>query len=189
MLACVVSYCFFDLPLAKYFENISGTLSNADKFITDLIDPNNHYFLWPILYFVFRFMGKKEFLANRCLLILMSIPLSNLVIEILKSLLGRARPKLLYSQDLFGFTFLSFTNAFKSFPSGHACTIGAICGAVACFYPRATFFLTSLALLLAFTRIILAQHYLSDIIAGVAAGILLSQWIYGIMRKQNIPFY
>lgn len=187
-LGCLFSYFLIDIPLAKYFEHLSGPLEMASKLITDLIDPKYHYFLWPILYFSLRFLWNNPTWANRCLLILQSIPLTNLAVELVKCTLGRARPELLFSQDLYGFTYLTTANAFKSFPSGHACTIGAICGAFACFYPRATLPLVIGAFVLAFTRIVLCYHYFSDIVAGITIGILISQWIYSIMRKKNIQF-
>ena len=146
----------------------------------------NH--VWPILFFLFRFIYKKEILGNRCLLILISIPTANLFTEILKKLLGRVRPELLFSHDQYGFTFISHSNLFSSFPSGHACTIGAICGAFACFYPRLWLPLLLLALVLSFSRVILSAHYCSDVIAGVLIGILTAQQIYKLMKKEHISF-
>ncbi|MBS0604116.1 MAG: phosphatase PAP2 family protein [Verrucomicrobia bacterium] len=183
-----MSYLFADIPLAKHFEHLSSPLSPVERVVTDIIDPKYQYFVWPILFFAFRFIWNKQIWANRCLLILMSVPLTNFLVEIIKCLLGRARPELLFSNGVFGFTFFSLANAFKSFPSGHACTIGAICGAFACFYPKRPLLWMILALGLAQSRVVLTFHYLSDIVAGVAIGVIMSQWIYMIMNKEHIPF-
>jgi len=189
VILCILSYYFFDIPIAEHFKQISAPLRTIGKKIRFLIDADHQFFLWPTLYFGFRFLWKKEQIANRCLLIVMSLPMTNLLVGLIKYILGRPRPKLFFSSQQFGFTFFSPADAFQSMPSGHACTIGAICGAFACFYPKATSFFFSLALLLAFfSRVALIQHYLSDIIAGVVIGFFISQWIYSIMRKKNIQF-
>lgn len=186
--ACAFSYFFVDIPLAQYFEHISRPTKAVFKIITESIDPNYHYFAWAVIYFAVAFLWKKQRLANRCLLILLSIPLANLAMEIIKCTFGRARPDLLFSQDLYGFTFFSLANRFKSFPSGHAATAGAIFGALSCFYPRATAVFTLLAFVMAFSRIVLTYHYLSDVIAGLTFGLLISQWVYVLMKKNNISF-
>lgn len=186
--ACILSYFFFDLPITKHFEHISSSLKFAAKKISMLIDSDTQETLWPLLFFAFRFVWKKELLANRFLLLMLSIPITNFVMKLIKMLLGRARPELFFSSEQFGFTFFSTIDPLQSMPSGHACSIGAACGAFACFYPKATLPLVILALLLAFSRVILAEHYLGDIIAGVAIGFFMSQWIYSVMRKKNIQF-
>jgi membrane-associated phospholipid phosphatase len=178
-------YLFVDIPLAKYFEH---SLQISAKVLTQLIDPKYQLFAWPILFFFFRFIYKKEILGNRCLLMLISISMANLFIEILKILFGRARPELLFSHGQYGLIFFNFSNLFASFPSGHACTIGAICGAFTCFYPRLWLPSLLLSLILAFTRVILTLHFLSDIIVGLIVGLLTAQWIYKVMKKEHISF-
>jgi membrane-associated phospholipid phosphatase len=188
LLFVLICYLFIDVPLAQYFEHLSKPLEASANFLTNLIDPKYQLYVWPILYFFFRFLFKRELLGNRCLLILISISMSNLFTEVLKKMLGRARPELLFSQGQYGFTFLTDSNLYSSFPSGHACTIGAICGAFACFYPRLWPPLLLLSLVLAFTRVILTMHFLSDIIGGVVIGLLIAQWIYKVMKKDNVLF-
>ncbi len=175
---CTLSYFFIDIPLAKYFEHISPLFKKGSTIVTDMIDPAYHYLLWPTLFCIFRFIWKKDLLAQRCFLFVISIPFSNVVVETIKALLGRPRPELFFSLDLYGFTFFSLANVYQSFPSGHACTAGAICGAFGCFYPRAALPLIALAFLLAFSRVALNYHFLSDIIAGTIIGILISEWVY-----------
>lgn len=182
-LACCLSYFFIDIPLAEYFEHISTPLKIVSNALTEMIDPIYQYFIWPILYFAFRLIWRNDFLANRCLVLVMSIPLTNVVIGLIKALMGRPRPELFFSLDLYGFTFFKISNTYQSFPSGHAGTIGADCGAFSCFYPKATLPLIILAFILALTRVTLTYHFFSDTLAGTMIGILISQWIY---TKNNI---
>jgi len=183
-----MSYFFIDIPLANYFEHWPHTWKLPVLWLTDLIDPKENYLVWPILFFFLRFIMKQESWGNRSLLLAISIPMANLVTEFMKHIFGRARPELLFTQGIFGFTFFEWANSFLSFPSGHACTIGAICGAFAGFWPHRLLPLLFFSLLLAFTRVILTMHFLSDVIGGLTIGLLISQWVYLEMKRQNVQF-
>jgi undecaprenyl-diphosphatase len=60
-----------------------------------------------------------------------------------------------------------------SFPSGHSITAFAVAISIGLFYPQLEMCLLIAALLIAASRIILGMHFLSDVIAGSAIGILL----------------
>jgi membrane-associated phospholipid phosphatase len=188
VLAVIISYLFIDIAIAYDFESLPLACKTQMTFITNLIDPKYHNYVWPILFFVIRFLFKQEIWGNRLLLILTSIPISNFLVWFIKCFTGRARPELLFTQNLYGFTFFKWAQPFESFPSGHACTIGALCGALACFYPRWSFPLMAVGFLLAFSRVVLTFHFLSDIIAGLALGLLVSQWIYSVMKQRGLQF-
>ena len=188
VLGFVLSYFFLDIPIALHFEKISPSLRKFCKTISHLIDAGDQYLFWPIAYFAFRCLMKKEAIANRCLLIAISLPLTNVLVSLIKAFFGRARPELFFASGEYGLTFFSMADSFQSLPSGHACSIGALCGAFACFYPQVKWPLLALALLLASVRMILSQHYISDIFVGVVIGFLASSWIYWRMKQNKIPF-
>jgi undecaprenyl-diphosphatase len=60
-----------------------------------------------------------------------------------------------------------------SFPSGHSITAFAIAIAIGFFYPFLLAYLLVAAVLIACSRIILGMHFLSDVLAGSAIGVLL----------------
>lgn len=60
-----------------------------------------------------------------------------------------------------------------SFPSGHTITAFAVAISVGLRYPDLLAFLIFCALSIATSRIILGMHFLSDVVAGCAAGALL----------------
>lgn len=62
-----------------------------------------------------------------------------------------------------------------SFPSGHALQIGAVAAAVAHGWPRAARFAWPLCGVVAAARVVLLAHWLSDVLTGVAGGILLER--------------
>lgn len=60
-----------------------------------------------------------------------------------------------------------------SFPSGHSITAFAIAISIGFFYPQLQLCLLFIALLIAASRIILGMHFLSDVLAGSAIGVVL----------------
>ncbi len=60
-----------------------------------------------------------------------------------------------------------------SFPSGHTITAFAMAISIAHFYPQCYAYLLFLAASIAFSRIVLGMHFLSDVLAGAAIGIAL----------------
>ena len=67
-----------------------------------------------------------------------------------------------------------------SFPSGHSITSFAIALSIGMFYPDLQIVLLAVALLIASSRIILGMHFLSDVLAGSAIGILLGYFSYHV---------
>ena len=95
---------------------------------------------------------------------LVSLAGSNLVAEGLKRVVRRTRPD--------GDT--NPNNA--SFPSGHATSAAALAMVLSRRWRRGTALFCALALIVAFSRIYLNRHYLSDVVAGVAIG-LVCTWL------------
>jgi undecaprenyl-diphosphatase len=65
-----------------------------------------------------------------------------------------------------------------SFPSGHSITAFAIAGCLGLFYPDLQIVLLAVAVCIASSRIILGMHFLSDVLAGSAIGVLLGYSAY-----------
>lgn len=61
-----------------------------------------------------------------------------------------------------------------AFPSGHAARAGAIAVALSFAYPSWTIAWLLWAILVALARVALSRHYLSDVLAGLVFGILVS---------------
>jgi undecaprenyl-diphosphatase len=60
-----------------------------------------------------------------------------------------------------------------SFPSGHSITAFAVAISIGLFYPQLQSSLLAIAFLIAASRIVLGMHFLSDVLAGSAIGVLL----------------
>jgi len=87
----------------------------------------------------------------------------------LKRIIGRERP---CSIEPHCWSVLLPPDRF-SFPSGHAITAFAIATALGLCYPTLLIGLLFCALSVAASRVILGLHYLSDVVAGLAIGILI----------------
>jgi len=94
---------------------------------------------------------------------------TGLVAVILKGLLGRPRPHL---NAVDQFTWLTGNSAYQSFPSGHTTHCFGVAVAVLLLAPRWGLVFLSASALVAWSRMYLGSHYLSDVLAGAALGTL-----------------
>lgn len=188
VLFIALSYFFFDRPVAIYFHDHSSYLTEIAEGFSDILKPPTLMVALPILYFLNKILWRREKLSEPLRLLVFALPFSFLLAKIFKYLLARDRPKRLFSEGIYGFHFIGHANPEFSFPSGHACIIGAIVGALACFMPKYTWHLFSLGILLSFCRVIEGDHYVSDVVAGVVLGALLSQLLFIVMKKQKFQF-
>jgi membrane-associated phospholipid phosphatase len=92
--------------------------------------------------------------------------------EAIKWTVGRGRPFVGGKADAFNFAPFQGTEAFASFPSGHAITAFALAFAVAAIWPRARIAMVVYAIAIAITRLVLLAHHPSDVVAGALIGLI-----------------
>ena len=120
--------------------------------------------------------------------LLISIALSGILANILKRVIGRARPQHFDDYGIFSFSPFSGHAAFESFPSGHATTIGAFFAALSLLFPRYRVVFLACALWLGMTRVMVSAHYPSDVIAGLALGGWFSLMIAIVFSRYGVLF-
>lgn len=103
--------------------------------------------------------------------IILSCVVSGLIHHAVKIVLGRYRPRYLFSEEWYGLSPLNFNIAHNSFPSGHTQTIFAISMGLTILFPRFGIIFLLAAILVGFSRIILIAHYPSDVIFGAYLGL------------------
>jgi undecaprenyl-diphosphatase len=69
-----------------------------------------------------------------------------------------------------------------SFPSGHSMTAFALCASLSLSYPVLLPSLVICALSIALSRIVLGMHFLSDVIAGSALGVLIGMAAHSVLH-------
>jgi membrane-associated phospholipid phosphatase len=115
-----------------------------------------------------------------------SLAASGLVVDLMKLILGRTRPKLLFAADTYDFTWLGLRADHWSFPSGHAATIAALMTALWCLWPRHLLFYILVGLIVAASRIVVGAHYLSDTLAGAFIAVATTRGVALMFARGGI---
>lgn len=184
-LSCVAGYFWIDRPLTDFFlEFKGGALYQTFKHITRLGESQWYLFGGILLWLFYR--NKNSLNASGGLLLTSSVALSGIAANILKSILGRARPRLYIHDQIYGFDFFHIEYAWLSFPSGHSATALGAASALALIFPRYKIILYMAGIAIAASRIILTQHYLSDVLAGSYLGAATTLLLYQLLFKQRM---
>lgn len=115
-----------------------------------------------------------------------SIAAAGLTADLIKSLVGRFRPKLFFRDGAYGFDFLHFQADYLSFPSGHAATAFALATALTLLWPRHVAAYVLLALLVGASRVLSNAHWLSDVVGGALIGILMALYVARVFRANGV---
>ncbi len=106
---------------------------------------------------------------------LWAVVLSGVVSQVLKHLVGRPRPRLgLAAGEIMGPT---LDSDLHSFPSGHASTSFALAVVLAARWPRLAPLFYGVAVFIAAGRVVSGSHYLSDVLAGAALGLMVGWFL------------
>src|SRR5213079_2537371 len=105
-------------------------------------------------------------LSTRLQFLFVAVLTPVLIGEVLKWAVGRGRPFVGGEANAFNFSHFAGSEAYFSFPSGHAITAFALAFAVAAIWPRARIAMIVYALAIAVTRLVLLAHHPSDVVAG-----------------------
>jgi len=92
--------------------------------------------------------------------------------EAIKWIVGRGRPFVGGEANAFNFAHFAGTEAYASFPSGHAITSFALAFAVSAVWPQARPAMIVYAILIAISRLVLLAHHPSDVVAGALIGVV-----------------
>ncbi|WP_176084937.1 phosphatase PAP2 family protein [Martelella sp. HB161492] len=135
-----------------------------------------------------RTQAKAIFLAQAATYFLIAIVGSGITVNVIKRVIGRARPSEFTQYGLLHFEPVAFNSHFASFPSGHAATVGAFFAALSFFFPRYRVMFFMAAVWLAISRVIVGAHYPSDIVAGLAYGAWFSYALAVVFVRHRVLF-
>lgn len=169
----VASYLWLDVPVATMLHDLASTRINAAGGILEELGKSHWVLGYCALAIVLAWKTRRSSAYNH-LALFSSVAVAGLAANVLKLFLNRARPPLLFSDGLFGFHPFAFNISFlwHSFPSGHATTGLAIAVAGSMAWPRLRWVMWPIGLSIALGRVAYNVHYLSDVIAGGALGII-----------------
>ncbi|CAN7547495.1 lipid A 1-phosphatase LpxE [Neorhizobium sp. LjRoot104] len=196
----LIAFFLLDAPVGFYAAHTPNVLLPIGKAITDFGTSGWILFAAALLFFealaVIRLAPglKARFQAmlvsHVAAYIFVAVAGSGLLVNLVKRIIGRARPVLYEQWGFHGFNPFSGSR-FESFPSGHATTVGAFLMALALLAPRYRLFFLIMSLWIGFSRVIVAAHYPSDVIAGLSFGAWFSIVMaivfsrYGLLFRQE----
>lgn len=111
-----------------------------------------------------------------------------LVANILKRIIGRARP--IHLEELGQFHFQPVINdwTFQSIPSGHTSTMFAFATGIMFMFPKLRWPAFILAALVGLSRIIIGMHYPTDVFAGMLFGVIAAFAVRNICLAKGWMF-
>ena len=134
-------------------------------------------------------------LSSRLAFLFLAVAATGLAADIVKIMVGRARPRHLFQDGIMSIAPGSLSSSWWSFPSGHSTTVGAVAMTLSLVFPRLAWVWITLALAVALGRVGATAHFVSDTVAGLwlgAIGTLLVSWALArradaIERRWGLP--
>jgi membrane-associated phospholipid phosphatase len=173
LITFIISYLYWDRPVALWCkEYCVGSYNDFFAAITKL-GVSTPYLIGSALLFLYFYYAKRNLRHSYHALFLFStVALSGIVADIIKVIAGRFRPSMLFDHGLYGFDLFHIKSAMTSFPSGHTATAFALAMYISLYWPKWALAGWIMAVAIGLSRIMTTAHYLSDVIAGIAVGIL-----------------
>jgi membrane-associated phospholipid phosphatase len=179
LMFCTVSFFLFDRPLTLFFHQLdTGVWHKTWEAITRA-GQSEWYLVGGLLLFAGFWKWNRQLSLNG-LFLFSTVAVSGLASDLLKIVLCRARPKLFLQQGIYGFDLFGwhFDHAWQSFPSGHSATALSAALTLSLLFPRFRPVFVIAGSTIAASRLVLCQHYLSDIVAGSALGVVTVVLLY-----------
>jgi membrane-associated phospholipid phosphatase len=189
---------YFDVPAAHWAKRLDLGLVIFFNQVTQL-GKSNWLFALSILTILYalsrsaraaalRLRTAWGLVASYALYFLAVQAFSGTASQVVKHMVGRARPYLI---DQFGphhFDLFSWSATLASFPSGHTTTVFAAFGALTLLSPRFGPWFLLLAIPVAASRIIVGAHYPSDVCGGFFLGLASALIVARIFARRKIAF-
>jgi membrane-associated phospholipid phosphatase len=123
--------------------------------------------------------------SSHAFLIFYSVLSTGIIVKILKTFIGRARPIFFEALDMTGFFPPSLDWAFNSMPSGHTAISFAGLVMIGMLAPRYKPVTWTLAVLVGVSRIAFGAHWPSDVIFGAFIGMVVADVVKWYMLKKS----
>lgn len=193
----LIAFFLLDAPVGSYAAHTANVLLPFGRTITDIGKSEWILVASGVLFFQalaatrlvpgLKARFESMLVSHVAIYMFFSVAGAGILANLLKRIIGRARPPLYEEWGIIGLN--SFSGArFESFPSGHSTTVGAMLMAMALLAPRYRLFLAVAALWLGFSRVIVVAHYPSDVIAGLTFGAWFTVLMAVIFSRYGLIF-
>ncbi|ABI83443.1 phosphatase PAP2 family protein [Francisella tularensis] len=181
LIIAILSYNFLDIKFATlvHSSELFGTgISTIAAFTSNIFSPK----VWTVItaiatvICIYKHIVKKP--SQKLYIMSLSLIMTIIITTIVKVILARYRPEMLLFDNHYGFHFFSFKKAYNSMPSGHTALTFAGLLAIANFFEKKYITLIAIIIsgLVAVSRIIILDHFISDVIVAAYIGIFTYLW-------------
>lgn len=194
--ACVVAVLLVDRPVAHYFRSLGDTaLVDVFRVATDLGQSSVWYGFGVIAGLAcwararaateaeHRFTWRRR--ARAFLFLVASMLASGTLVNLLKMIFGRYRPRFLFDAGIYDFAPFALDLKSSGFPSGHTQSIVAAMIALAFIWPRGRWAFFAVAAVVAASRFITTVHFVSDVIAGAFVAAAVAVVMRGLFERNG----
>jgi membrane-associated phospholipid phosphatase len=126
--------------------------------------------------------------GTRIQYVFFSVLFAVLVGELLKGVIGRGRPFVGGEANAFNFQPFAWSEAYASFPSGHATTAFALAFAVSALWPRLRTIMFVYAIVIIGSRLLLLAHHPSDVAGGALTGVIGAMAVQYWFAARHLAF-
>ncbi|MDO8605914.1 MAG: phosphatase PAP2 family protein [Phaeospirillum sp.] len=118
--------------------------------------------------------------------VFLSVALSGLLNLLIKTTVGRTRPRALFEDGVYDFAPLTHAYLTNSFPSGHTQAAFAAMTALTFVFPRYDVAFIAMAVLVAASRVLTTVHFLSDAVMGAWVGVVVTVLLHRLLDRRGI---
>ena len=198
LLAVFVSMILIDQSFAIWlFQEQHQQIRDGAREITEFA-LGEHWFLVALCVFLVsfavlrsgKFSERARWVAAQTRLwsfhLFVSLLGSGILLQILKFAIGRQRPHRTPTFEALVFKPFTLEPYFNSLPSGHSQVMFCVAATLTLLKPRWAWAFYLIAAGFAFTRVLILQHFLSDVVAGAMVGYFGTLFVRDIL-KHNLP--
>ncbi|MGH6833659.1 MAG: phosphatase PAP2 family protein [Methyloceanibacter sp.] len=125
----------------------------------------------------FRNSAAYGLIASTVGFVFVSVGGAGLLANLAKNIIGRARPKLFESVGALDFKLFAFDPDYASLPSRHATNLFALATVIGMLWPRGRVLLYTIAAWIAASRVLIGQHYVTDVVLGAILGTVFPYFV------------
>ncbi|MEA3521550.1 MAG: phosphatase PAP2 family protein, partial [Campylobacterota bacterium] len=180
----ILSYFYIDESVAHFAFANDATLSPIFAALSHGADSTYWLIGSAVLWLIWKYYKKNEERAKMVGFMFIAIVTTGLSVNLLKMFFGKARPILLKKEEIFGFDWFVLPSAYDyhSFPSGHTTTAFTIATVLTLIFPRYWPAFYGYAIVMALSRVLNWNHYVSDVLAGALFGTIATLLLFGIKK-------
>ncbi|HMK56841.1 MAG TPA: phosphatase PAP2 family protein [Dissulfurispiraceae bacterium] len=182
-----LSLIYIDEPVLTWVRTFHGANPDVSQFLR-LFDKIMYYaahgttmIVGAFLYLLYgRYVNRELQDSGKSLLI--GLVASGLSVQLLKHLIGRARPRITDSLVIIG---PSLKGSYDSFPSGHSAMAFCLAAVLTQHYPKYWILFYLFAVFEGLARIDGTSHFPGDVLAGAVLGTLIARLVETGLARRN----